>query len=119
LPFTCIGAPLLESAILVDFLNEIPGIRARPLAFTPQSGKLAGQECSGAHLILTDPLKLDAYSLGIKLIYFLRHHYSQFTWTEMEHQKGKYFIDSLLGSALLREAVDQGTPLPEILDKHK
>jgi len=117
LPFTCIGAPQMNSNALVDFLNEIPGIRARPLSFTPQSGKLAGQECHGAHIILTDPLRLDAYSLGIKLIHFLKQNYPQFTWTEMERHKDKYFIDFLLGTSKIREDIDKGIAPSEVLER--
>jgi uncharacterized protein YbbC (DUF1343 family) len=98
LPFTCLGAPGLDHHKLVDFINRMGGIRARPLIFTPQSGELKGKECQGAQLFITDLSKLDAFSLGLKILEFLREHYSPFEWTEMCDGKRGYFIDYLLGT---------------------
>ncbi len=117
LPFTCIGAPDLDNQALVDFLNNSSGIRARPVIFTPQSGKLKGQECHGAHLLVTDFLRLDAFSLGLKLLFFLKQNYASFKWTEMEHKKGTYFIDYLLGTPMIRQTFDESLPIGEILEK--
>ncbi|MDZ4322579.1 MAG: DUF1343 domain-containing protein, partial [Alphaproteobacteria bacterium] len=38
-PFTCLGAPGLDQESLLQFLKPQKGIQARPLTFTPQSGK--------------------------------------------------------------------------------
>lgn len=98
LPFTCLGAPGLNHHELVDFINKMDGIRARPLIFTPQSGELVGKECQGAQLFITDLSKLDAFSLGLKVLEFLRKNYTSFEWTEMCDGKRGYFIDYLLGT---------------------
>ncbi len=109
IPFTSLGAPGLDHLSLVNFLNEIEksGIRARPLTFTPTSSKFKGQDCQGAHLLLTDPAQLDAFSLGIKIISFLKDHSPGFEWTPMENKKDAYFIDYLLGTSSFRKILDK------------
>jgi uncharacterized protein YbbC (DUF1343 family) len=106
LPFTCLGAPGLDHHKLVDFINRMDGIHARPLTFTPQSGELTGKECQGAHIFIIDLSKLDAFSSGLKILEFLRKNYSPFEWTEMMDNKGGYFIDYLLGTNSVREALE-------------
>ena len=121
LPFSCLGAPGLDNEGLVNFLNGIEesGIRARPLAFTPQGSKFAHKECHGAHILITDPSKLEAFSLGIKILHFLKENYGDFKWEKMSHKKEAYFIDYLLGTDLVRHALDQGLSPSQILENLK
>ncbi|MBP6952440.1 MAG: DUF1343 domain-containing protein [Alphaproteobacteria bacterium] len=106
LPFTCLGAPELDHYALVNFINTIEGIRARPLLFTPQSGKLTGKECQGAHLLIIDLKKFDAYTFGMHLLHFLRSHYPLFEWNKTA--KDGFFIDYLLGTDSLRKSLEKG-----------
>jgi uncharacterized protein YbbC (DUF1343 family) len=116
LPFTCLGAPGLDHRLLVEYLNRLEGgIRARPIAFTPQKGKFMGQECHGAHLLLTDPLNVNAFELGIKIIFFLKEHYGDFQWERMVKKNDEYFIDYLLGTNFLRKGIETGLNVREIL----
>ena len=105
LPFTCLGAPELDHHALVNFINTMEGIRARPLLFTPQSGKLVGKECRGAHLLITDLNELDAYAFGLHLLHFLRSHYPLFEWGKTP--KDSFFIDYLLGTDSLRKSLEK------------
>lgn len=116
LPFTCLGAPELNSFLLIDYLNAMQrsGIHARPFTFTPQSGKFVGVPCQGVHLLLSDPLKLNAVELGIKIIFFLKENYPDFKWVD---HKNKYFIDYLLGSYVLREGMEHGLTMEKILEE--
>lgn len=115
LPFTSIGAPGLDHYRLVDFLNVTQSsVRARPITFTPQSGKLKNIECQGAHLLVQDPSSLNALSLGINILRFLKENYASFSWEKMSSSsaslqgKERYFIDYLLGTASVRESIGQG-----------
>lgn len=105
LPFTCLGAPGLDHHELADVVNSIEGIRARPLTFTPQSGKHKGIECHGVHLFIVDYQHLDAFSLGLKILTFLRKTYPEFEWLQTEGEK--YFIDFLLGTDQFRRRIDE------------
>jgi uncharacterized protein YbbC (DUF1343 family) len=100
-PFTCLGAPGLDQDSLLRFLKTYKGIRARPLTFTPQSGKWKGKMCTGAHLLLTDYGHLEAFELGVELVAFLKSTYAPFEWIKDEKQN--YFIDLLLGSDEFRK----------------
>lgn len=110
-PFTCLGAPGLNSKKLVEFLNGLPntGVRAEPLVFTPESGKLKGHECQGAHLFVEDYSKLNAFSLGLSMLGFLKQIYSAFEWTPCSSDQGNsgYFIDALLGTSAIREQIEK------------
>ncbi len=117
LPFTCLGAPGLDHRALVNYLNPLGcGIQARPITFTPQSGKYKGEECHGAHLLLVDPLNINAFELGIKIIFFLKEHYGDFQWEPMVRNNDAYFIDYLLGTNALRLGLEQGLGVSEILE---
>jgi uncharacterized protein YbbC (DUF1343 family) len=109
LPFTSLGAPHLDHHKLVDFINqESSGVRARPITFTPQSGKLKDRECQGAHLILNDITRIDAYTLGLQLLQHLRENYADFEWTPVKSaDNDTYFIDYLLGSKDIRKELSR------------
>ena len=109
LPFTCFGAPKLNHHEVVDFINRMDGIRARPLIFTPQSGEYRGKECHGAQLFITDVGKLDAFAVGLKILDFLRKYYSSFEWSKMTGKKQGYFIDYLLGTDSFRKDFEKET----------
>ena len=60
LPFELLGAPDLDGFALARQINELgaAGVRARPLAFRPDSGKLAGRACDGVQLHVVDAVAL-------------------------------------------------------------
>jgi uncharacterized protein YbbC (DUF1343 family) len=107
-PFTCLGAPGLDQENLLRFLKTHKGIQARPLTFTPQSGKGKGEVCTGAHLLITDYGHLESFELGVKLVAFLKNTYAPFEWIKDEKQN--YFIDLLLGGDGFRKDLER-TPL--------
>jgi uncharacterized protein YbbC (DUF1343 family) len=107
-PFTCLGAPGLDQESLLQFLKPQKGIQARPLTFTPQSGKWKGEVCTGAHLLLTDHAHLEAFDLGVNLLAFLKNAHASFEW--LKDKKQNHFIDLLLGSDGFRKDLER-TPL--------
>ncbi len=52
LPFRLLGGPGLDAEALAERVRALglPGLRVRPLAFRPDSGKLAGRVCRGVQL---------------------------------------------------------------------
>jgi uncharacterized protein YbbC (DUF1343 family) len=107
LPFKCVAAPSLDFMKLVEGLNEIPqsGIKARPFTFVPESGKLSGQLCHGAQIHVTDATQVKGLYLGIYVLHTLFHSYPGFEW---DHTQSTYWIDELMGSSYLREAIEKG-----------
>ena len=55
-PFEQVGAPWLDGDALVERLGreELPGVRFRPVAFTPTFDKHQGHQCQGAMIHVTD-----------------------------------------------------------------
>jgi uncharacterized protein YbbC (DUF1343 family) len=69
-PFELFGAQWIDGEKLAAYLSAhgIPGVRFRPVQFTPTSDVHAGKHCGGARLELTDREVLDVGRLGLELI---------------------------------------------------
>lgn len=126
LPFKCVAAPKLDALKLMEILQAAPmrdSIALHPFTFTPSSGKLANQECSGVQIHLVDP-SFDAFALGVYTLHALLQVYPSFEWTRLGNHE-KYWIDAITGSAYLRTALSAGKDPKKILsdidirhDKH-
>lgn len=105
-PFLQFGAPWIESNKLVEKLNNLnlPGLRFRPVSFTPKSSKHKEKLCHGAAIIITDRNKMKPYPAGIEIIRTLyQMNPKEFEW-RIRH------FDRLCGTATVREAIIKGTP---------
>jgi len=78
-PFELVGAPWIDSAPLLFYLNQqkIPGVRFQSADFTPSADAYAGRSCHGVRISLDDRLALDSPALGIELIAALHHLYGR------------------------------------------
>ena len=100
-PFEQFGAPWLSGAELAAVLNDLTGLHAEPVRFTPTSSKHAGMEVSGVRLARTgpfDPLRAARVLLGEAR----RQNPEHFGWIGEKRP----FIDLLAGSDVLRRVVD-------------
>ena len=103
LPFEICGAPWLDSRALVARLNELnrPGVRFRPVQFTPTANRYAGEMCGGIQVHVTEREALRPVSLGLQIIAAVRAlHLSHFEWNA--------HFDRLMGASHAREALDVG-----------
>lgn len=110
LPFEVCGAPWLDGRALAADLNGrgLPGVRARPLRFTPAGGRFAGQACGGVQLHITDRDALRPVALGLELVAAVRAAGSgSFAW-EAAH------FDRLIGTGAVRAALEGGAAAAEI-----
>lgn len=104
-PFQIAGSPWLDAYTLTDRFNQlaVPGVVARALTFTPQSGKYAGELCQGLMFHVTDAVAFEAVGasmLFIKLVY--DHHPGEFIWAPYPtyvNPTGTLHLDKLLGLA--------------------
>ncbi|WP_080057837.1 exo-beta-N-acetylmuramidase NamZ family protein [Spirosoma aerolatum] len=102
-PFQLAGAPWLDAYTLTNQFNAmaVPGIIARALTFTPQSGKYAGELCQGVMFHITDATVFKAVLSGmlfIKLVYDF--HPDEFSWAPYPtyvNPTGNQHLDKLLG----------------------
>lgn len=110
-PFEQLGAPWLDGEGLVAVLNDLKGLHAEPVRFTPASSKHvgvkhAGVEVSGVRLAQTgpfDPLR----AVRVLLSEARRQNSERFGWLGEKRP----FIDLLAGSDVLRRTVDGELPV--------
>ena len=68
-PFEQLGAPWIDGPALARELNRagLPGLRAYPVAFTPDSSRFAGQPCQGVFFLVTDRDALRPVRVGLEV----------------------------------------------------
>lgn len=115
-PFELIGAPWLDPETLTDALDEqdLSGVSFRPVFFTPMFSKQAGLRCGGVQVYVIDRKAFDAVAFGPRLLATLKRLYpDDFAWLPPED--GSYFIDKLAGGSGLRETINAGTSVDDLL----
>jgi uncharacterized protein YbbC (DUF1343 family) len=119
-PFEISGAPYIDPWRLAAALAELdlPGAAFRPLVFRPTFHKFAGQPCGGVQIHVTDRKTFKSLRTGVAFLHEVRRlwpdHY-KWRYRTYEFVKDKPAIDLLAGSEALREQIDRGVPLPEIV----
>ena len=110
-PFEWFGAPFLDSASVAEALNaaSLPGLRFEASDRTPDSSKFAGQVCHGVAIELVDRLQLRPMELGVRLILAAR------AVAPGRVQITASNFDRLAGTDQLREAIEAGRPLEDIV----
>jgi len=132
LPFQVLGAPWIDGFDLATRMNrcQLPGLRFRPVSFTPEASKYTGEQCRGIQVHVLDGDEVDALEMGILLLGILHQAYpDSFSWLERgespvsflsELSRGKagpthgYFIDYLLGTDRLRLAIGDSAQLADL-----
>lgn len=115
-PFLLFGAPWLKPANTLAKV-EAAGLRLEAVSFTPRSSEAAphpkydGQRCEGARIVVTDAGAVRPYAFGLSLLAALRST-PDFRWGADGRQ-----IDTLLGTRRVREALERGVPVPEVLER--
>ncbi len=118
-PFELAGAPHIDGHRLAQDLTamELPGVRFRPVVFTPQFQKHAKQACGGVQLHVTNGRTFRPYRTGAA---FLKACYDQSPASFKWRAKAYEFVDAipaidlLAGSAALREGIEAGQSLEEL-----
>ena len=108
-PFELVGAPWIDPFALAEYLGaqRIPGVRFRPVYFTPTFSKHAGVSCGGVQVHVVDRLALRPVALGLHLLVALRSQDPRsFSWRQ--NSDGRYVIDLLYGTDRLRRSMEEG-----------
>ena len=68
-PFEQLGAPWIQSDVLLSSLNakQIPGVRFSAASFTPSEGLYKGEPCAGVKLERSDPAAFDSMRTGLEI----------------------------------------------------
>ena len=116
-PFEQIGAPFIDAVELSDLLNDIDltGVRFRPTFFTPTSSKHAGSICGGVQIHVIDEKTFDPIEIGLGILISIRSHYrDKFLWRVPEN--GIHNFDKLSGTDSIREAINDGCSVKQLMD---
>ncbi len=96
-PFELIGSPGSDGRAVAERMNAavLPGVRFRPVGFTPTFSKHAGSLCSGVQIHVTDREVFRPVAAALKLLE---------AWREMFPQEVRPtpFLDLLVGTADFR-----------------
>ena len=116
-PFEIAGAPFVDGDALAEALGELPGLRLRPLVFTPTFEKHAGTACGGVQLHVTDRAAFRPYLTGVAFLRAVRTLWpDDFAWRTRAYEFVDRIpaIDLLCGSPEVREGIDRGASLSEL-----
>jgi uncharacterized protein YbbC (DUF1343 family) len=109
LPFEICGAPWLDGYALAEEMNtlNLPGVRFRPIVFTPSASNHAGVECHGIQIHIMDRDALRPVSMALNLMAVVRRMAGK-AWMWNPH------FDKLAGGSDVRSALEAGTSATEI-----
>jgi uncharacterized protein YbbC (DUF1343 family) len=120
-PFEQFGAPWLRADAVVERLarEDLPGVRFRPVSFTPTFDKHRGVLCHGAMIHVTDRAAFRPVLTGIA-IFKVIHDVSErrFAWREDAYE----FVDEvpafdlLCGTDRVRRGIEAGAPLGKLVE---
>ena len=106
-PFEIVGAPFVDAEALAARMNALalPGVRFRPVWFTPTFSKHAGEACGGVQLHVFDRDAFRPVRTGIALLATIRTlHPDEFAFLAGDPP----FFDKLAGNGWIRRAILDG-----------
>ncbi|MBI5506976.1 MAG: DUF1343 domain-containing protein [Deltaproteobacteria bacterium] len=120
-PFELFGAPFVDGTALAAQLEreELPGAALRPCTIEPTFQKHAGKLCGAVQLHVTERTVFDSYRTGLAVLVAVRKLWPEhFAWrTEVyEFRDDVPAIDLLTGKPAVREAIDAGRSLDEVVE---
>lgn len=106
-PFEIVGAPFVDADALAERMNALalPGVRFRPVRFTPSFSKHAGKPCAGVQLHVHDRDAFRPVRTGIALLVAIHAlHPGEFAFLPGDPS----FFDKLAGNGWIRQAILDG-----------
>lgn len=115
-PFELLGADWTD-ARLAGALREqdLPGVDVREAVFSPAFSKCSGERVHGVQLHVTDPEALEPIRLGHTILATIARLYPDRQLWRDPVEGRPHFVDLLWGSSALREGIDDGAGIDEIL----
>lgn len=118
-PFELAGGPGLDPDALARALGAmaLPGVRFRPVVFTPQFQKHAGRACGGVQQHVTDAATYLPYRTGVAFLKACRDLApAGFAWRTRAYEFVDTIpaIDLLCGGPAVREGIDAGASLEDL-----
>jgi uncharacterized protein YbbC (DUF1343 family) len=96
--------------------HDLPGLDAREAYFNPTISKHAGKTCGGLQLHVTDPGSVEAIRAGVAMLIEAKRLVEDFAWRYDSWDRVRpYWIDKLSGSPRLRQMIDAGAGVEEVV----
>ena len=119
-PFELFGAPFVDGEAVARELrrHDLPGVLFRPCVIEPAFHKFKGQRCGALQLHVSDRRVFEPYRTGLAVLVAVRELWPEsFAWrTEpYEFRADVPAIDLLTGSPAVRQAIDGGVTLDEVV----
>jgi len=114
-PFEIFGAPWIDGYELTRKLNELnlPGVKFREAWFTPFLSKYKGELCGGAQIHVIDRSQYRPFESSLYIIKMTRDLYPG-------HFKFyNDYVDKIMGTSKIREALENGIEVKEIVKSYK
>ena len=110
-PFELFGAPWIDGYSLTKELNRLnlPGVKFREAWFTPTFSKYKGELCGGAEIHVVDRNQYRSFDSSLFIIK---------TILEMYPENFKFhteYFDKIIGTSKIREAIEEGTEVRDIV----
>ncbi len=108
-PFEEFGAPWMRGEEVAAELNRraIPGLRFRPMRYTPESGLHKGQPCEGVSIEILDRKAVRSMRMGLEIAAMLQKLYPE------NFSAGRILL--LVGNAATIQKLSSGMPVSEIV----
>jgi len=116
-PFELIGAPFVNSAEFAQALNdlELPGVTFRAASFTPTFSKHSGTLSHGVQIHVKDQEAFEPVVTGLHIVKTLHDMYPDDFEFRAENSAGISFFDNLIGNSWIREAIENGDSVDEMI----
>jgi uncharacterized protein YbbC (DUF1343 family) len=114
-PFEMFGAPWVDGFALVRKLNGLglPGVSFREAWFTPSFSKFVGELCGGAQVHVTNRNSYRPFETALHVVKTIREMYPE----RFEFHAG--YFDKVMGTAKVREALEKGLEVAEIVKAYE
>jgi len=111
-PFELFGAPWIDGFDLARKLHGLglPGVSFREAWFTPSFSKFAGEQCGGAQVHVTDRNSYRPFEAALYIVKTIREMYPD------KFQFHADYFDKVMGTAKVRESLEKGLTVAEIVD---
>ncbi len=116
-PFELIGAPFINSTEFAQALNEleVPGVLFRAASFTPMFSKHSGTLTHGVQIHVIDKEAYQPVITGLHILKAIHDMYPDEFAFRAENSSGISFFDNLIGNGWVREAIENGDAVEEMV----
>jgi uncharacterized protein YbbC (DUF1343 family) len=121
-PFELSGAPWLDGHRLARDMAEmnLPGVKLRPVVYTPTFHKHAFKACGGVQLHVSDAATFRPYRTGVAFLKACRDQDpARFAWREKAYEFVDTIpaIDLLCGTDKIRKGIEAGASIDELAQR--